>query len=125
MRANRARDTAPEIALRQALYARGLRYRVNARLIPESRMTVDIAFPRIRLAVEVHGCFWHGCPAHHRPATHNSSFWAAKIVGNIERDARKRDLLLASGWNLIVVWEHDDVATAVDEIAQWVRASEK
>jgi len=88
-------------------------------------MTVDIAFPRIRLAVEVHGCFWHGCPAHHRPATHNSSFWAAKIVGNIERDARKRDLLLASGWNLIVVWEHDDVATAVDEIAQWVRASEK
>lgn len=81
MRANRGRDTAPEMALRRAPHAAGPRYRVNAHPIDGSRMTVDIVFPRARVAVEVLGRFWHGCPEHHRPATRDSEFWTAKIRG--------------------------------------------
>ncbi|MBV6362750.1 very short patch repair endonuclease [Mycobacteroides chelonae] len=120
MRANRGRDTAPELALRRALHAAGLRYRLNTRPITGSRMTVDIVFPRARVAVEVLGCFWHGCPDHHRPAIRNSEFWTTKIRGNVERDARKRTLLEVDGWELLTVWEHDDPAEAVKQIVQLV-----
>lgn len=121
MRANRGRDTAPEMALRRALHAAGLRYRVNTRPIAGSRMTVDIVFPRARVAVEVLGCFWHGCPEHHRPATRNSEFWTAKIRGTVERDARKQALLEARGWELVVVWEHEDLIAAAVTIEGLVR----
>jgi DNA mismatch endonuclease (patch repair protein) len=117
MRANRGRDTAPELALRRALHAAGLRYRVNARPLRESRMTVDVVFPRARVAVEMRGCFWHGCPEHHRPSHRNAEFWAAKIAGNVERDARKRRTLTENGWELVVVWEHDDLAAAVERVS--------
>jgi DNA mismatch endonuclease, patch repair protein len=116
MRSNRGRDTGPEIALRRALHAAGLRYRLNVRPLPQSRMTVDVAFPRARVAVEVRGCFWHRCPQHHRPARRNADFWASKIAGNVERDEAKAAALEAEGWELIVVWEHDDVAEAVGRI---------
>lgn len=116
MRANRGRDTSPEMALRRALHASGLRYRVNARPIPDSRMTVDIVFPPARVAVEVRGCFWHGCSQHHRPSRRNAEFWSAKIAGNIERDDRKRAALEADGWTLVVIWEHDDITEAVEKV---------
>jgi DNA mismatch endonuclease (patch repair protein) len=116
MRANRGRDTRPEIALRKALFAAGMRYRVNFRPIPKSRMTCDIAFPRNRIAVELRGCFWHGCPQHHRPAVRNGEFWSAKIAGNVQRDARKEQAMREVGWELVVVWEHDDVATSVKRV---------
>src|SRR5690625_4916471 len=108
MRANKGRDTAPELELRQALHAAGLRFRLNTRPIPHSQMTVDIVFPRTRVAVEVHGCFWHGCPEHHRPSRRNVEFWETKIADNVRRDQTKRAALEAGGWELIVVWEHDD-----------------
>jgi DNA mismatch endonuclease, patch repair protein len=116
MRANKGRDTGPEMRLRRALHASGMRYRVNARLIPGSRMTIDIAFPRARVAVEVRGCFWHGCTEHHRPSRQNADFWTTKIKGNVERDETKRSVLTQMGWKLVVVWEHDDVANAVDRV---------
>lgn len=121
MRANRGRDTRPELALRRALHAAGLRYRVNARPIPDSRMTVDVIFPKARVAVEVRGCYWHGCQQHHRPSRRNADFWSQKIAGNIERDERKRAALEANGWALVVVWEHDDVTEAVERVAKAVR----
>lgn len=123
MRANRGRDTAPEMALRRALHAAGLRYRVNAHPIDGSRMTVDIVFPRARVAVEVLGCFWHGCPEHHRPATRNAKFWSEKVAGNAERDTRKRALLKADGWTLVTVWEHEDPITAAVAIEGLVRGT--
>nr|WP_216638616.1 very short patch repair endonuclease [Mycobacterium colombiense] len=116
MRSNRSRDTRPEMALRRALHAAGLRYRLNTRPIADSRMTVDVVFPRARVAVEVRGCFWHGCPKHHRPSQRNADFWASKIAGNIKRDEAKRIALEVQGWRLIVVWEHDDVAEAVERV---------
>jgi DNA mismatch endonuclease (patch repair protein) len=122
MRANKGRDTAPEIALRQALYAAGLRYRVNMRPIHGSRMTVDVAFTRARVAVEVRGCFWHGCSEHHRPSRRNAEFWSSKIADTIRRDEAKRAALESDGWELIVVWEHDDVSEAAGMIGQRVAA---
>lgn len=121
MRANRGRDTRPEMALRRALHAAGLRYRINARPLTGSRMTVDVVFPRALVAVEVRGCFWHGCPLHHRPSQRNAEFWSTKIAGNIERDERKRAALEADGWTVVVVWEHDDIAEAVERVTAAVR----
>jgi DNA mismatch endonuclease (patch repair protein) len=125
MRSNRSRDTGPEMALRRALHAVGLRYRLNVRPIPDSRMTVDVVFPRSRVAVEVRGCFWHGCPEHHRPSQRNAAFWSTKIASNIERDEAKRAALEAEGWSLIVVWEHDDVAEAVERVKAAIRTTER
>ncbi|MDP7727622.1 very short patch repair endonuclease [Mycobacterium sp. TY813] len=121
MRANRGRDTRPEMALRRALHAAGFRYRVNARPIPGSRMTVDVVFPKARVAVEVRGCYWHGCAEHHRPSRQNAEFWSTKIAGNVERDERKRAALEADGWAVVIVWEHDDVAEAVERVTSAVR----
>src|SRR5829696_7027401 len=87
MRANRGRDTGPELALRRALHARGLRYFVNRRPVSSLRRTADLVFPRVKVAVFVDGCFWHGCPKHHTPAKTNSDFWANKVERNRERDA--------------------------------------
>ncbi|BBY01507.1 very short patch repair endonuclease [Mycobacterium seoulense] len=79
-------------------------------------MTVDVVFPRARVAVEVRGCFWHGCPRHHRPSHLNADFWSAKINGNVKRDKAKDAALEAAGWTLVVVWEHDEVAEAVERV---------
>lgn len=122
MKANKGRDTAPEMALRRALHAAGLRYRVNTRPIPGSRMTVDVVFSRARVAVEMRGCFWHGCPEHHRPSRRNAEFWSTKIADNLRRDEAKRVSLEANGWELIVIWEHDDIAEAVSRIGERVAA---
>jgi len=86
MQSNRSRDTGPELKLRRALYALGLRYRVAARVPPGSTHRVDIVFGPSRVAVEVLGCFWHGCPLHHRSPASNSNYWAEKLERNKARD---------------------------------------
>lgn len=121
MQGNRGRDTGPEMALRRGLHAAGMRYRVNVRLIPGSRKTVDIAFTRAKVAVEVLGCFWHGCPQHHRPSNRNVEFWTTKVAGNVERDQVKRVALEQLGWTLVFVWEHNDLTVAVERVAAAVR----
>lgn len=122
MQANRGRDTGPELALRRALHAAGLRYRVGGRPLPDKRRTVDIVFGPSKVAVEVRGCFWHGCPQHHRPAKTNAAFWSDKIAGNIERDRQKEAALADAGWLVIVVWEHDDVQAAAMKVVEAVYA---
>jgi DNA mismatch endonuclease Vsr len=121
MRANRGKDTGPELALRRLLYQRGLRYRVNARPLVEIRRKADLLFPGDRVAVFVDGCFWHGCPDHYRPAVKNADFWRQKINGNRARDAETNEKLLAAGWRVIRVWEHEDPARAADEIERLLR----
>jgi DNA mismatch endonuclease (patch repair protein) len=119
MRANRARDTAPERALRRALRAAGHPgYRLNWRGAPGRP---DVSFPGRRVAVFVHGCFWHHCPRC-QPALPkaNQGFWARKFELNQERDARKRAQLEARGWRVHEVWECDirerlpDVVAAIE-----------
>lgn len=113
MQANRGRDTGPELALRRALHARGLRYFVHRRPVPSLRRTADIVFPRARLAVFVDGCFWHGCPRHHTVAKSNAEFWATKMRRNRERDEETNGLLKENGWTVLRVWEHLNVPDAV------------
>lgn len=99
----RSRDTAPELALRRALHATGLRYRVHFSGLPGRP---DIVFPARRVVVFVNGCFWHGhrCPTGHIPRS-NSAFWKNKIETNRQRDARNIMKLRKAGWKVIVVWE--------------------
>ncbi|MFF5925764.1 very short patch repair endonuclease [Streptomyces hydrogenans] len=125
MRANRGKDTGPELALRRLLHQRGLRYRVNARPLAELSRKADLVFPGDRLAVFVDGCFWHGCPEHYRPATKNAEFWDEKIATNRSRDAETTEKLLAAGWTVVRVWEHDDAAVAADHIEQRIRRLRK
>ncbi|WP_333473269.1 very short patch repair endonuclease [Lolliginicoccus lacisalsi] len=118
----RGKDTGPELALRRALFAEGLRYRVRYRPFPENRrMSVDVAFTRLRIAVEVRGCYWHGCPDHYRQASSNVTYWSGKIAGNVARDERKERLLEERGWSLIVVWEHERLGDAVERVLGAVR----
>ena len=121
MQANRSRDTAPELALRRALHALGLRYRVCARPIPEIRRTADLVFRPARVAVEVRGCFWHGCPQHYRAPASNTDYWAEKISRNQRRDHENAQRLHDVGWLLLVVWEHEDPTIASQRIAAAIR----
>lgn len=72
------RDTGPELVLRRALHAAGLRYRVGYPVPGLPRRTIDIAFTRAKVAVFVDGCFWHGCEQHRTVPTANGAWWAEK-----------------------------------------------
>jgi DNA mismatch endonuclease Vsr len=122
MRANRSRDTGPEIALRSAVHALGLRYRVDKRPIPGLRRTADLVFAGPKVAVFLDGCFWHGCPEHHRPANRNSEFWTTKIDANQARDLDTNTALTAAGWTVIRVWEHEPPNEAARRIETAVLA---
>lgn len=104
MRAVRSRDTGPEMIVRRFLHAAGLRYRLHDRRLPGSP---DLVFPSRRIALFVHGCFWHqhyGCAAAERPRT-RLDYWTRKLDGNMERDQRRRAELEAAGWEVMVIWE--------------------
>jgi len=104
MRAVRSRDTGPEMVVRRYLHAAGLRYRLHDRRLPG---TPDIVFPSRRLALFVHGCFWHqhpGCPAAKRPQS-KLDYWTRKLDRNVERDRKQHDELKAAGWKVMVIWE--------------------
>ncbi len=103
MAAVRSRDTAPEMIVRRLVHRMGYRYRLHVRELPG---TPDLVFPRLRCAVAVDGCFWHGhrCGACRMPATRRD-YWAAKIARNIARDRRTRRALRRAGWRVLVVWE--------------------
>lgn len=121
MRANRSRDTSPELALRRLLHALGLRYRVSARPLKEIRRTADLVFRPAKVAVFVDGCFWHACPEHGTQPATNADYWAPKLARNVERDRHTDDLLHAAGWLSIRVWEHEDPRPAARRIARTVR----
>lgn len=122
MERQRRSDTGPELALRRELHRRGLRYRLQQRLLPKTRRTADIVFPGPRVVVEVRGCFWHGCPEHATSPKANREWWAEKVAANRRRDHDTAARLRDAGWKLLVVWEHDDVGAAADRVERTVRA---
>lgn len=122
-RANRARDTSPELMLRRELHRRGLRYRVHRRPAPHLRTTADIVFGPARVAVFVDGCFWHRCPQHSVMPKQNGEWWRSKLEGNVARDRRDDRVLDEQGWRVIRVWEHEDPEAAADRIARALDAS--
>lgn len=110
------RDTKPELELRRRLFSLGYRYRVNYPTPMNSRRTIDIAFTRAKVAIFVDGCFWHGCPSHFVPPKNNSEWWAEKIARNKMRDSDTREELVAAGWVVVSVWEHEGIVRASEEV---------
>lgn len=104
MQGNRSRDTKPEIVVRTYLRQRGLPgYRLQWKKAPGRP---DVAYPGKRVAIFVHGCFWHRCPyCHPSSPSSNVEFWQAKFARNQERDARDSQALVDAGWTVVVVWE--------------------
>jgi len=99
----RGKNTKPELALRKALWAAGLRYRLHYKIAG----TPDIALPRYRIAVFVDGCFFHGCPQHGTKPKNNADYWRTKIRKNKARDRRVSSELSSQGWKVLRYWEHD------------------
>jgi DNA mismatch endonuclease (patch repair protein) len=104
------------MALRRELHRRGLRYRVDRAVLPHGRRRHDIVFVGSRLVIEVRGCFWHRCPLHGSSPKANSAWWEEKLQRNLSRDKETEALLARSGWQLLVIWEHDDPFDAADRV---------
>lgn len=105
MQGNTSTETGPERLLRQALYNAGLRgYRKNVRKLPG---TPDVVFNAHKLAVFVHGCYWHRCPkcTRNRTPKTNEEFWKAKFDRNVERDKENKKRLRRLGYETITLWE--------------------
>ncbi len=124
MAAVKGRNTSPELRLRRALHAMGLRYSLHSRRLPGRP---DLVLPRFRAAIFVHGCFWHrhaGCPRATTPAT-RLDYWLPKLVRNVERDAEALAALRAAGWRTAVVWEcalgARAAPAAAEAAARWLR----
>jgi len=99
----RGKNTKPEMRLRRAIHAEGLRYRIHRKLPGRP----DIAFGPAKLAVFVQGCWWHCCPKHFRMPKSNVSFWRAKFDRNVERDRQTATKLRRMGWGVLHIWEHE------------------
>lgn len=104
MRSIRKEDTKPELALRKALHAAGHRFRLHRADLPG---TPDVVLPRYRLAIFVHGCFWHqhqACRLAKQPAA-RPDYWLPKLARNVERDAANLTTLRQLNWEPLVLWE--------------------
>lgn len=121
MQQQRRRDTRPEVALRRALHAAGLRYRVERPVLAGMRRLADVVFGPAKVAVFVDGCFWHVCPQHATFPRANADWWRDKLERNRERDRDTDRLLLEQGWLPVRIWEHEDMAQAAIRIAALVR----
>ncbi|WP_336603865.1 very short patch repair endonuclease [Agromyces seonyuensis] len=121
MKANRGRDTQPELAVRRLLHAVGLRYRVNFRPIPRLNRTADVVFTRQKVAVFIDGCFWHGCPEHYQRPVSNREYWDPKVARNIARDLDTTRRLVSASWIVLRYWEHE----APEEVAKSIAACVK
>lgn len=100
----RGKDTKPELIVRRYLHASGFRFRLHRKDLPGRP---DLILPKWRVALFVHGCFWHGhrnCRYFRFPRT-RPEFWEVKIQGNRERDTRAERLLSEQGWRVLRIWE--------------------
>ena len=113
------RDTGPELQLRRLLHSRGHRYRVDEQVIEGLRRRADLVFRGPRVAVFVDGCFWHRCPEHGNLPRANADWWRDKLETNVERDRDTDRQLLAAGWTVVRIWEHEiraDVESAAERV---------
>ncbi len=115
------KDTVPEMALRRLLFAEGFRYRVHRRVPGMPRRTMDIAFPRLGVAIFVDGCFWHGCPDHGMTPKANRDWWCRKLDGNRRRDAETSAHLSSLGWVVLRFWSHEEPSAMAESVGVCVR----
>jgi DNA mismatch endonuclease, patch repair protein len=109
----RGTDTRPERIVRSLLHRAGFRFRKNVKSLPGKP---DIILPKYKMAIFVHGCFWHQHPGCHRstvPKT-NRQYWIPKLSGNVERDKKHLSTLESLGWNVQTIWECE--ANAASEV---------
>ena len=99
----RSKDTRPELYVRKRIWSEGFRYRLHVKTLPG---TPDLVLSKYRMAVFVHGCFWHqhDCPNATRPSS-NTEYWDHKLDRNIVRDALHRSRLDELDWEVVTVWE--------------------
>lgn len=124
MRLIRGRDTKPELKVRRALHAAGLRYRLHARDLPGKP---DIVFRKRKVAIFVHGCFWHqhpdpACKLARMPKS-RQEFWEPKLLGNRSRDEAVRVKLEMGGWRVFEIWECQLGAEPLNEIITEIQAA--
>lgn len=115
-------NTKPEMRVRRALHSAGLRYRLHTKGLPGKP---DIVFPRARVALFVHGCFWHqhpdpACKLARMPKS-RLEFWRPKLEGNRARDGKVRAKLEELGWMVIEVWECQAKRSQLEQLAEKVR----
>jgi DNA mismatch endonuclease (patch repair protein) len=116
----RRTGTGAELALRQAMFRMGLRYRVDYEVLRKPRRVADVAFPGRKIAIFVDGCFWHGCPIHGTLPKQNTKFWRDKIEANRSRDADTNDRLRSIGWRVLRFWSHESPSDAARNVARVV-----
>ncbi|MCY3825742.1 MAG: DNA mismatch endonuclease Vsr [Nitrospinae bacterium] len=100
----RGRNTVPELVVRRIAHKLGLRFRLHRKDLPGCP---DLVFPKYRLVVFVHGCFWHrheGCQYAYKPKS-RIEFWTEKFASNVARDRRNEEALRNLGWRVLVIWE--------------------
>jgi len=100
----KGKDTGPEVRVRKAAHAMGLRFRLHRTDLPGKP---DLVFPKFRVALFVHGCFWHqhaGCRRASMPKS-KTDYWESKLRRNVERDALVGPALELIGWRSVVIWE--------------------
>ena len=119
----RAKDTKPELKVRKAFHAAGLRYRLHDRRLPGKP---DLVFPSRRAVVFVHGCFWHqhpdpSCKLCRMPKS-RQEFWRPKLQANAVRDRSTEDLLRSMGWHVFTVWECETAASQWERVVAAIRA---
>lgn len=117
MQGNRRTGTKPEVSLRSALHAAGMRFRKDHRIdLGRVKPRPDVVFTRAKVAVFVDGCYWHSCPEHGTSPRTNSDYWAPKLARNVERDREHDKALQEAGWTVVRIWEHVPVGAAVDAV---------
>ena len=122
MRQVKGRNTSPELKVRRALTKLGARFRLHRKDLPGAP---DIVLPGRKLAIFVHGCFWHGhdCARGSRVPKQNRDYWLGKVGRNRERDAASRGALATLGWRVETIWECDlkDAAALEARLAELLR----
>lgn len=122
MRSMPEHSTGPEMAVRRSIFANGLRYRVQYPVPRAPRRSIDIAFPGIKVAVFIDGCFWHGCLEHRSIPSNNRDWWQNKIDQNRSRDRDTDAKLRSAGWLVLRFWEHESTELIVSKVHEVVEA---
>lgn len=123
----KGRNTKPELIVQRSLHKSGFRFRLNVGKLPGSP---DIVLPKWRIAIFVHGCFWHrhpGCRKATTPST-NADFWDNKFQANVHRDKRALAELASLNWRTAIIWEcaltSKHAAGAIDQLVRWIQDCE-
>lgn len=101
----KSKDTSIELLVRRKLFSMGYRYRVNYKALPGKP---DIVFTKKKVAIFIHGCYWHGhdCGSRYAHSSQsNKMYWGTKIERTKQRDEKHIQALEADGWTIVVLWE--------------------